>query len=384
MMDLGSLVIEARRSLPEIAALAPGDRLRVKVVEVYDHQRALVELGRWRVLADIGFPAAAGDELQVRVVESGARLRLQRVSAAGPPALAAAMAAGSEAAVDAPRPAAVRTGPLADALQRLTAAGPLPVEVGRMADALRLFLAPLDPRSDPAALAARLRELCQESGVFLEQRLGAAVTKAGAGAGEPLTADTGSRPAPEGILATDLKARLLVLKAYLESAAGRQLAKDRLEMAGLTRAAAEVLADIRAGQEALAQPGPQASGLPVVHLALPMPADGGRAGLKIAFGRRSAAGREQGHRAAILLELDRMGAVRADLTLAGNRLAVAVFVSRADLRELVDRHASELCDALAPFFEQVAFHVSVSSRKIARFASEELRPGNETRVDVRV
>lgn len=384
MMDLGSLVIEARRSLPEIAALAPGDRLRVKVVDVYDHQRALVELGRWRVTADIGFPAAAGDELQVRVVESGARLRLQRVTAAGPPALPAAGADGSETAVGAPRPTAVRTGPLADALQRLTAAGPLPVEVERMAAALRLFLAPLDPRSSPAALAARLRELCQESGVFLEPRLVAAVAKAGAGAGEPQAADAGSRPAPERILATDLKARLLVLKAYLDSAAGRQLVQERREMAGLARAAAEVLADIRAGQEALAPPGPRASALPVLHVALPMPADGGRAGLKIAYGRRPTAGKEQGHRAAILLELDRMGAVRADLTLAGGRLAVAVFVSRADLRERVDRHASELCDALAPFFEQVAFQVSVSNRKIARFASEELRPGNETRVDVRV
>jgi hypothetical protein len=39
---------------------------------------------------------------------------------------------------------------------------------------------------------------------------------------------------------------------------------------------------------------------------------------------------------------------------------------------------------LAPFFEQVAFQVSVSTRKIARFASDELRPGNEARVDVRV
>jgi hypothetical protein len=109
-----------------------------------------------------------------------------------------------------------------------------------------------------------------------------------------------------------------------------------------------------------------------------------RAELKIAYGRRPAAGKQEGHRAAILLELDRLGAVRADLTLVGRRLNVAVFVSEAGMRDLVNRHAPEVCDALTPLFEQVTFQVSVSSRKLTGFVSEDWRPAGETQVDVRV
>jgi hypothetical protein len=79
-----------------------------------------------------------------------------------------------------------------------------------------------------------------------------------------------------------------------------------------------------------------------------------------------------------------MGAVRADLALLGSGLTVAVFVSNAGLRDLVNRHACEVRDALAPFFKNVIFKVSVSARKINRFVTEDWRPANETQVDVRI
>jgi len=122
----------------------------------------------------------------------------------------------------------------------------------------------------------------------------------------------------------------------------------------------------------------------MVHFALPMPDDRSRTGLKIAYRRRSAGGRKEGHRAAILVQLDRIGAVRADLTLLEAGLNVSIFVSKPEMRDLVNRHASEVRDALAPFFDHVAFQVSVSSRKIDRFASEDWRPAGQSQVDVRV
>jgi hypothetical protein len=115
-----------------------------------------------------------------------------------------------------------------------------------------------------------------------------------------------------------------------------------------------------------------------------MPGGRGRASLKIAYGRRSATGKNKGHRAAILLELDPMGPVRADLTLLGTRLNVTVFVSNTGLRDRVSRHASEVRGALSPLFEHVAFQVAVSARKIARFETEEWRSAGATQVDVRI
>jgi hypothetical protein len=218
----------------------------------------------------------------------------------------------------------------------------------------------------------------------LEHRLAAAAQKTGGGAGGRPAAERGSSGALERILATDLKSRLLFIKGFFESAVGRQLTHDNREAAGLAGAAVDLLADIRAGQEQLARPAAGADPFQMVHYVLPMAGGRCQAELKIAYGRRPAAGKEEGHRAAILLELDRMGAVRADLTLQRNRLNVAVFVSSSGMRDLVNRHAPEMHEALAPFFEQVTVQVSVSSRKIADFVNEDYRPTGETQVDVRV
>ena len=384
-MEIGS-IIDILRSLPETAALKPGDVLNVKVLEVFEDRRALVDLGRFRALADITFPVAAGDEIRVRVQETQGQLRLQLVPVTGDPAPSAGRAAGpvQAVAVESLKQLQVRIDQLAGALQRLPNSQPLPSEFRQVVDALRLFLEPFEPGSSPDALARKLKEFCEDSGLFLEHRLAAAVRSSADRAGGAPPPEAGSAGAPGRILATDLKARLVFLKVFFDSAAGRQLAHDSREVGGLAKAAAELLADIRAGQEQMAKPAAASDPFQMVHFALPLPEDRGRAGLKIAYRRRPAAGTREGHRAAILLQLDRMGAVRADLTLLSAGLNLSIFVSDAGLRDLVNRHAPEVRDALAPFFEHVTVQVSVSPRKIDRFASEDWLPAGETQVDVRV
>jgi hypothetical protein len=375
-MEIGS-IIDILRILPESNALKPGDRLNVKVLEVFENQRALVDLGRFRAMAAITFPVVAGDELRVKVRETEGRLSLQLVPSPGGPAL---QAAGPVAAADLDSLHRVRV-----AIDQLTAAAQappgsekrpqLPADLRPVVDALRQLLTPFEPGLGTEMFARRLKGFCENSGLFLETHLAAALAK---------TADgTGGTPA-ERILASDLKARLAVLTGFFESGVGRSLVHDSREFAGLARAAAELLADIRTGQDQLAKAHVEAHPFQMVQFALPLPDARGRAELKMGYSRRPAAGREEGFRAAILLQLDRMGAVRADLILQGRHLNVGVFVSEAGIRDLVQRHASEVQEALAPFFERVAFQVSVSSRKIAAFASEEWGAPGETQVDVRV
>jgi hypothetical protein len=381
MMDIGS-IIDLQRRLPEGVTLKTGDILKVKVLEVFEYQRALVDLGRFRTLAEITFPVAAGDELRVQVSESGGRLRLQLA----PASLDSAPATGGREgpvqtdAVEVLRQVRERIEGLTGTLRRLPDAQPLPIDIRRIADALRTFLAPLDPRSSPDVLTGRLKAFCEDSGMFLEHRLAATVLRAGSAAGERLETSAASTQTPERLLSTDLKSRLLFLKAFFEGAAGRELIRDNREIAELARTASEVLADIRGSQEQMAPP----ALVHMVHFALPLPGERDRAALKVAHGRRRTDAREQGHSAALLLELDRLGAVRADLTLRQSSLTVVIFVASTGLKDLVQRYASEIRDALTPFFDNINVKVSVSARKIAQFATEDGRSAGETRVDVRI
>jgi len=362
-MEIGP-IIELLQALSCPGAFKPGDHLCVKVLEVFENHRVLVDLGRSRALADISFAVAAGDQLRVRVQQTEGQLRLHLLPDPGAPAAPAGRAGGSvQAAAAAPLwTAQTSIGQLTDAMRQL------PAEIRQAVDALGIFLRPFDPSSLPADLGPRLEQFCRDCGLFLEHRLAAAAM----------------RPDAARILASDLKSRLLFLRGFLESADGRQWVRTSREARALAVATAELLADIRAGQEQLrrAATGPQA--FPTVQFALPLPDERRPAQLKIAYGRRPAAGRKQDHRAAILLELDRLGAVRADLMLRSARLDVSVFVSTAEWRELVQGCAHEIHSVLAPLFEHVTFMVSVSPRKIARFADEDWQPDGEAQVDVRV
>src|SRR5512136_1790467 len=118
-MEIGS-IIDILRSLPETAALKPGDLLNVKVLEVFEDRRVLVDLGRFRAMADITFPVAAGDEIRVRVQETQGQLRLQLVPTPGDPVPPAGMAAGpvQAAAVESLQQVQVRIDQLAGTMAR--------------------------------------------------------------------------------------------------------------------------------------------------------------------------------------------------------------------------------------------------------------------------
>lgn len=124
--------------------------------------------------------------------------------------------------------------------------------------------------------------------------------------------------------------------------------------------------------------------LPVLPFLMPGQEGRPAAMLKVAWRRGRSADPGEGHRVSLLLALDRLGAVRADLVQIARRLNVAVFVSEPGARDLIERHAAALREVLAGLFDEVAFRVGVSPERIARFALEEGHPGGEGKVDLRV
>lgn len=124
--------------------------------------------------------------------------------------------------------------------------------------------------------------------------------------------------------------------------------------------------------------------LQVLHFALPAPEGRSAGALKVAYRARRSENPDAGHRVSLLLTLDRLGSLRADLLQIDRRLHVAVFVSDRDTRESIERHVDDVKETLAGFFDEVGFHVSVSEARIAQFALEALHPGGEGKVDLRV
>lgn len=358
------------------AALATGARLTARVVEVLSEGRARVDFGRFQAVAAVSFPIAAGDEFVVEVVQPSGPLRLTVVTA---PETASAEAFPRYAS--APESARRFQEALA-ALRPLPAPG---AEIGRLLERLAFYFEPLRPEAGAEALAARLRTLAERSGLFFENDLEAALgpapgRPAAAAANAPFPAGEG--PALHRVLQEDLKPQLALLRRLLApegEAAGRIPGA-----ADIARGAAELLEAIGRQQAAAALRRDEADPFQMVQLHLPPLPGARRAALKIGCPKRRGRRAAEGFRAALLLDLERIGAVRVDLLLVERELRIAFFVAARPVQEAVEQGAAELRSILAPHFDSVHLTAAVSPRRIARFDAEELLPAERRRLDVRV
>jgi hypothetical protein len=382
------LSAESAGRATEAAALAPGDRLRARVVEVLSADRALVDFGRFRAVAELAFRVAAGEEFAVRVGETRGRLELAVVPPPGGDAGAPA------APPPGPSPAAAVYERLRDLLAtvggRLAAApeggGPaaaLAQVVGRLA----ALMEPLRPQEGAAALAERLRSLCERSGLFFEKELEQALRPGGGGAaagGAGHPAEAGGQDPVRVVLSRDFKPHLAALRQLLEAGATAGHPGVRAhEAAALAKSAAETLAGITRQQELIAARREDPDPFQVLHFNLP-PAEGmRRAALKIGYPKMRARRAGRGFRAALLLDLDRIGPARVDLLQVDRDLRIAFFVARREVREAIAAGIAELKTRLAPMFDSVAVSASVSERRIARFDEEDCLPAEGRRLDVR-
>ncbi len=63
------------KSLLNANAVKPGSILKLKILELRG-DRALIDFGKFRAIADIKIPVTLGEELRVRVLESGKQLKM--------------------------------------------------------------------------------------------------------------------------------------------------------------------------------------------------------------------------------------------------------------------------------------------------------------------
>jgi hypothetical protein len=85
-MEIGSLIRIALNTGAEKLFLGEmhlraGDMLRLKVIDVREDNRVLVDFGKFRALAEVAFPVSTGDELTVKVIDTKGQLRLTLVPA---------------------------------------------------------------------------------------------------------------------------------------------------------------------------------------------------------------------------------------------------------------------------------------------------------------
>ncbi|MCJ8500557.1 flagellar hook-length control protein FliK [Desulfatitalea alkaliphila] len=420
--------------------LRVGDRLTGRVLQLEADGRVLIDLGRFRALARTTMPVQPGQVMSLKVARSGVPLQLKVDGVETLPnqrplprlALGTLLAEGDRqrlagvvdrlltalprTAVDAKAGGAVAnarsdvgaTAATASTPSTASAQGQMTPAVAHALEQLKGLFAAAPTESSAQQWQQWVRTVVEDRGVLFEVKLAEALaTKAPSG--EPrIVAEnrTGVAPAdiPEGpvrgaatgpdalaravqsIFLRDLKPQLLLLQSFLgepERAASRSFGLKEQEVSFLRQTVSQLLHHVEHQQERAVQ---RAGGGELFHvLAHLVPMEEGRrpVAFKVYYPKRGGGDGTPGHRIALLLDMDRLGPVRVDLTMVANDLGIQFHVRDEAVKQRIETHTNAVVDALAGHFDHVQVTARVSREAIARFGTEDQEGPAVGRIDIK-
>jgi len=376
---------ELSESLLNINAFKPGRILKLKILELRG-DRALIDFGKFRATADVKIPVTLGEELRVKVLESGRQLKMSVISAEPKNPLAAEILPGRFQA------------PVAGSLQKvqgdlkqiLNRAGEsqisksMPQSITYILSSLNAYFEPINLIEVITKLIPQLKAYLENSGVFFEKSLENSILKSLGNSESVTPKQLANLPEVKNILDRDLKANLMALKFLMEDKEALQKFFAPRALTTLNNSINSLLADISQQQGRAAAQLDSAEPFQTFSYVLPLKEGGQTARLKVYFQKKQKSGANKGFRISLLLSLDRLGDLRTDFFLLDRDLTITFFVKENAVKVKLQENFIELRKLLHGFFNQTLLKVIVSEKKVANFDQEDRQVSGDTRVDLRI
>ena len=94
--------------------------------------------------------------------------------------------------------------------------------------------------------------------------------------------------------------------------------------------------------------------------------------LKIYYSKRTKGASKKGFRMSLLLQMTRIGDIRADLSLTDRDLRITLFVNDHTIKTYIDDHSDDIKNRLADRFNHLMLEVVLSEKKIEEFETEQI------------
>lgn len=391
-MDLSSIfqaVLETKRdgSRFSLADLRPGDRLTGRVLQLETDGRVLIDLGRFRASARIGFPVTEGQILQLKVIQSDSTLHLQAQVEPGTPTQVSLPQLNFNQ-VFTPAQQKQWVGLMQRTAGAAKSGAADVITPSNVQHALTLVQSVFDaiPVEKPVLqLAQWLRSAVEDRGTFFETKLADMVTAGTTHADKAQTPD-GERV--RRVIVQDLKANLLILKSHIQEVVAAQTGMEPLsfkELELMGRGVDKLLDHVTQQQERATQNWREGDSFQIITHMLDVKEQQLPVQLKVHHPKKGAnQGEDAQHRVALLLQMNYLGPVRADLVMAGRNLKIQFFVQHEVVRQSFMEQSGEMADALKGLFDEVIIHTRVSETRIARFSQPERHGVSVGRIDIQV
>jgi hypothetical protein len=380
-MDISSLlqaILDPRlnRSAWLQDIVKPGDVFNLKVIEVQDNQRALVDLGKFRALAEVKFPVKAGAELLVKVSDTDGQLRLQVVDPDSKDLAGRKNVLGRLEILSFDVFNKIQSDFKQAARQILNLPGhQLPPEH------IHRALATLDTHFESIDLS---KPATKWAGFFFEKKFADIINKSTQRSEGELAKELIRSPQIKMILSKDLKPILFMLKEYLENPDSVSKFLNTRSLSSFKGSIDMLLADIFNQQSRAAHKLELPDPHHVFSFTLPLKEDQNKAKLKFYYPKAKKDGSKAGFKISLLLDMDKIGEVRTDLFLKEKDLSITFFVKDESRKTKFEENLDEISDRLAPLFDYLILKTVASAKKIQDFHHEDLDLGSDKQIDLRI
>jgi hypothetical protein len=389
-MDLSSQITvsmkpELSKSLLNANAFTPGSILKLKVLELKG-DRALIDFGKFRAIADIKVPVNLGEELRVKVLESGRQLKMSVISPEPKNPLATEIPPGrfEAPATDSLKKAQTDLKQILNQAVASQADKSMPQSIINILSGLSAHFEPIDLTEVITKLIPRLKAYLENSGVFFEKSLENSILKSLGNSESVTPKQLADLPDVKNILDRDLKANLVALKFQIEDKEALQKFFTPRALATLNNSINSLLSDFTHQQGRAVGQLESAEPFQVFSLALPLKEGEQTARLKVYFQKKQKSGANKGFRISLLLSLDRLGDLRTDFFLLDKDLTITFFVKEDSAKVKIQENFLELQELLHGFFNQILLKVSVSEKKVMDFDREDFPVSGDRQVDLRI
>jgi hypothetical protein len=390
-MDISSLIkvifdpqLNKSSWLPEI--VRPGDVFSLKIIDIKDNQRALVDFGKFRAIAEIKFPVQIGAELLVEATDTEGQLRLRLVDPDSK------VVSGSTNVI---KNLEILSSDVFNKIQSdieqavrqvldLPDNQVPPESIRKAMAALATHFASIDLNKAVTGWFPLFKSYVENAGFLFETKLMNIIHKFDEHQKSQLTKALADTPEIKQIFANDLKPLLLMLKEYLEAPDSNVKFFGIKSLSILKNTLELLLTDIVNQQTRSIHKHELSEPYHVFSCSIPLKEKQQRAALKLYCPKKKKNGSKAGFKISVFLEMERIGETRTDFFLLGKDLTITFFVKDNACKKQFEECFSEIRDALDPLFDYLVLKAVVSRKKIRDFHYEDLDLGMDRQIDLRI
>ncbi len=390
-MDISSLIKvifdpQLNRSAWMQEIVKPGDVFSLKIIDLKDNQRALVDFGRFRAIAEIKFPVKPGAELLAKVTDTDGQLRLQLIDPESKAFSGSKNGIKNLQIISSDVFNKIQTDIQQAVRQILNLPdSQLPPEPFRRAmAALDAHFASIDLSKAVAKWFPLLKSYVENAGFFFETKLEDIIDKFDEHQKSQLAKSLAGAPEIKQIFTKDLKPILLMLKEYLEASDSNSKLPDAKSYSGLKNTLEMLLADIVNQQTRAVNKHELPEPYHVFLFSIPLKEKQQKAALKLYCPKKKKNGRKAGFKISVFLEMERIGEIRTDFFLLKKDLTITFFVKDNARKKQFEECFSEIRNALDSLFDYLILKAVVSEKKVREFHYEDLDIGKDRQIDLRI